>query len=133
MVSTRCFLRTDWFTKALLLLGLFGLIVGQAHACVQYGLQQSAGGMPSTTQQSTHESHDCDAAVDSCESLCDASQSLLPKSEPQRWLDGAAWLPPMPAFAVAWAVDRSAAQRRPQTRFSPPRLAVALRFLRLTL
>ena len=141
MISVRRSFRTSWIAKAVLWLGLFGFALGWANACLAHEPLQGVGGMEQQAAAPAHaphgpgdaDSHACNAALDDCQSLCNAQQNLLPKSEPPRGLDGAAWLPAIPAFAVAWAVDRAPAQRPPQTRTSPPRLAVVLRFLRLTL
>lgn len=140
MILVRRSFANRWLAKAVLWLGLFGFAIGWANACLVHEPLQGGGGIEhaAAPMQAPHgaddvDPHGCDAAQDACQSLCTAQQNLLPKSEPPRGLDGAAWLPAMPAFAVAWAVDRSAAPRPAQTRISPPRLAVVLRFLRLTL
>ena len=135
MTSTRRRLRTSWAAKALLLLGLFGFIVGWANACVQHEPPPHAGGY----EQSQHgpgdaDPHDCGVMPDGCESLCGVQQSLVPKTEPPRSSDGAAWLPAIHAFAAAWASDAVVPERPPQTGTSPPpSVSVVLRFLRLTL
>jgi hypothetical protein len=132
MFSTQRCLRTGWAAKAWLLLGLFGLVVGSANACVQHELQQGVSGHAQHLLGDA-DPHQCNALLDDCESLCDAPQNLLPKSQPQRLLDGSAWPPAIVAFAAAWAVDRTPVPRPPQTRISPPSPSVVLRFLRLTL
>lgn len=132
MDSTRQRLRSSWVAKALLLFGLFGFLVGWANACVQHELQQGVGGYAQHRLVDV-DPHECNAVLDDCESLCEAPQSLVPKSEPSRLLDGTAWPPAVPAFAATWAVDRAPPPGHPETRVSPPSPSVVLRFLRLTL
>jgi hypothetical protein len=144
MTSTRRRLRTSWAAKALLLLGLFGFIVGWANACVQHQPPPHAGGYEQAAQRpappghAQHgpgdaDPHECDAMLDGCESLCDLAQSLVPKTEPPRALDGTAWPAAIPTVAAAWASDRVAPEARPETRTALPSVSVVLRFLRLTL
>ena len=132
MYSTRQCLRTSWAAKALLLLGLFGFIVSWANACVEHEPLQKVGGY-AQQRLGDVDPHECNAVLDGCESLCDAPQSLVPKSEPPRLLDGATWPPAIPAFAATWAVDRAPPPGHPETTTSPPSISVVLRFLRLTL
>jgi hypothetical protein len=119
----------------LLLLGLFGFIVGWANACVGHEQVAQWPAPPGHAQHGAGDAdpHECDALLDGCESLCDVQQSLVPKSEPPRPLDSPAWPPAIHAFAAAWGSNRVAPERRPQTRTSTPGVSVVLRFLRLTL
>lgn len=144
MTSTRRHLRTSWAAKALLLLGLFGFIVGWANACVQHESQWQAGDhgqaalWPAPPAHAPHglgeaDPHECDPMLDGCESLCDAAPILVTKTEPPRPLDGTAWHAAIHTIAATWASDRVAPEGRPKTRTSPPSVSLVLRFLRLTL
>jgi hypothetical protein len=127
MTATRRFLRTSWAAKALLFFGLLGFVVSWANACLLHEPMHAG------SYQQAAELHDCDPALQDCESSCDPQQGLAATSEPARWLDGVAWPPALPAFAAAWAIERVSPAWRPQTTIGPPGIPVVLRFLRLTL
>ena len=128
MTSTRRFLRTRWAAKALLFLGLLGFVASWANACLVHEPPEHASGY-----QQAAEPHDCDAALQDCESSCEPRQGLAAPSDSARWLDGVAWPLALPAFASAWGIERRSSAWRPQTTISPPGIPVVLRFLRLTL
>jgi hypothetical protein len=145
MFATRRRLRAHWAARTLLCLGLFGFVIGWAHACAVQQPSQHAGA-PAQAEHGSALSghgqhglgdaglHECDAAQESCAATCDEPQGVVPKVESPRALDGAAWPPAIHVFALSsWDFDRGSRNEYPQARISPPDIPVVLRFLRLTL
>ncbi len=137
MFATRRRPRTHWAAQALLCLGLFGFVIGWAHACIVEQPGQHAG----AHAQAGHAQHrpgdaglpECSAEQERCAAACDEPQGVVPKVESPRALDGTAWPPAIHAVALSWDFDRGSRNEVPQPRISPPDIPLVLRFLRLTL
>ena len=144
MFATRRCLRTHWAARTLLCLGLFGFVVGWAHACAVQQLSQHAGARVQAVHGSALSGHaqhgpgdaglhECNAAQEHFATACDEPQGVAPKVESPRALDGTAWPHAIHAVALSWDFDRGSRNEYPQPRNSPPDIPVVLRFLRLTL
>lgn len=151
MNATGCSRRTKSIAKAMLFVWLFSLAVGVANACVLsesrtdarwhdraagsqplHGAEHAPVVAPAAGPAAAHSADEPDSGQQACKSFCDSEQSAVTKTRTADLTDapplavatGALWLRVTARTDATWRIDAAA---------PPPQLAVAIRFLRLTL